>query len=107
MGDARQIVATLQQIVQWLRGRCAAVVVLTLPPVARAAHNSVHWRIVNFVNHWIAEQSCGKLVTLSILNEQNLMISSISTQTTWCRSKFTASSFVGNGASSTVFSKGK
>lgn len=70
MGDARQIVATLAQIVQWLRGRCAAIVLLTLPPIARAARNSAHWRILNHVNKWIMEQSCGKLVRLSIRNKQ-------------------------------------
>ncbi|XP_077525718.1 uncharacterized protein LOC144137659 [Haemaphysalis longicornis] len=61
MDDAYQLIADLEVVLALLLGRGCGAVVMTLPPVARAARSSSHWRILNAVNAWILGLTMGTM----------------------------------------------
>ncbi|XP_077548670.1 uncharacterized protein LOC144162019 isoform X1 [Haemaphysalis longicornis] len=64
MGDAHRLIADLELVLESLLHRGCEVAVLTLPPLARAARSSAHWRILNAGNAWIVRLHIGTIASL-------------------------------------------
>ncbi|XP_077548671.1 uncharacterized protein LOC144162019 isoform X2 [Haemaphysalis longicornis] len=66
MGDAHRLIADLELVLESLLHRGCEVAVLTLPPLARAARSSAHWRILNAGNAWIVRLHIDGVVPVEI-----------------------------------------